>query len=1140
MVSERAALGHAHHARRQRGEHVDRHVAVLSGEERATLLELARGHPPPIKRVSRYEAALIEKMGAQSPAHAVVLGLKWGLFTLADVARVQAQGVPFIKGPYAEDLQILRGTGLLAVLVLLAAGHSREAIARRLGLTVHEVAREVGRARELFATGDETETVLRALVFRLISLKGVWSLADPMKSPRFCIVGPKQDEFVGAAPARVASPPSPVSPHAIAEARARIQTRIEELIRRVPIQDGVSLPPERCRERALKFLALLLSQGMDAEAKVRNTSLILKVLRGDLESFPQREALNLAAVLWRDADGGHKNQVKELKLQLAIHLVYHVFETRYLILADSAWRRGELIQGGDGGTPAEGLPALRLRRWMRERENWDPALIAYVERTIVGGSWTPPAEKLRNARCSLMDAALERLRQSSIPSRQLGRWRDFGFYLLDSAGRLAALETSPQSSPLPQEAWRLVEKAWELHRALRPKPEHYSRPEFTLRDRRILMNIIRDRSPAEIAARLGVSEASIHAQEAELIQRLSAINREDAAIAALRRGVLSQTELARALEGSVASDPNELYRIILNDNERQILLWTAQGATDAEIAAWLGITTEYLRKVWVLIRSKLVARSRPHALALARLRGVLPIENPPRASDSATTPVARMSPTQEKVLILLVRGLNWVEIGQEFGREGSTISRWMSRLLDTLGATTPAHALTIALEGGLLAWDAVLEELGKAAEEDVQTIYAKMLTTRDRDVLRSLASQEDETAAEGRLGTDEHLFNQNALALQSKLGARNRAHAVASAMHYGFTSQDLPNLWPDHDNLQPQRMIDPLDRPVLAAAALGRTNQEISNDVSSSVGGVNRIKDRILRARDRWQALSRAELFIRSLMYDLEFADEVSSALNDKIDSDVEALYRRLIDKKSRDLLVKSANGLSSSEIAAEWRESKSAVTENISNLVSRLGASTPAHAVVLAAYNGWVPLDQLDPNPEAAPSAEDLSDADRRLLHLIMLGAEEETITSELEVSWRGVKNRISRLKRKLGARTRTQLVAVAFARGLLTPEYLGLKSLAASVPDVPSTFKRLLFSTDLQILLLAALEWNLQEIAEAFGISNTMVNRKLIEIRFRLGASRNIEALLIASRHGLLSPPVMAGIAPLLESRWRFEFAA
>lgn len=68
--------------------------------------------------------------------------------------------------------------------------------------------------------------------------------------------------------------------------------------------------------------------------------------------------------------------------------------------------------------------------------------------------------------------------------------------------------------------------------------EALNRPEPTLRELEVLEDIARGRSNKEIAADLGMSEATVKLHVTHLLQKLSAADRTQAALIALRRGII--------------------------------------------------------------------------------------------------------------------------------------------------------------------------------------------------------------------------------------------------------------------------------------------------------------------------------------------------------------------------------------------------------------------------------------------------------------------------------------------------------------------------------------------------------------------------------------------------------------------------
>jgi NarL family two-component system response regulator LiaR len=74
-------------------------------------------------------------------------------------------------------------------------------------------------------------------------------------------------------------------------------------------------------------------------------------------------------------------------------------------------------------------------------------------------------------------------------------------------------------------------------------------------------------------------------------------------------------------------------RVKLSNREHQILALIAEGDTDAEIGIQLGLTTGSVSWYVGAIRTRLSARSRAHAVALAIRQGILS-EVPPAVRQS--------------------------------------------------------------------------------------------------------------------------------------------------------------------------------------------------------------------------------------------------------------------------------------------------------------------------------------------------------------------------------------------------------------------------------------------------------------------------------------------------------------------------
>lgn len=78
--------------------------------------------------------------------------------------------------------------------------------------------------------------------------------------------------------------------------------------------------------------------------------------------------------------------------------------------------------------------------------------------------------------------------------------------------------------------------------------------------------------------------------------------------------------------------------------------------------------------------------------------------------------------------------------------------------------------------------------------------------------------------------------------------------------------------------------------------------------------------------------------------------------------------------------------------------------------------------------------LDQVRGTPR--PSSVRLSERERAVLQLVIDGATNKTIASELGISVHGVKHHVANLLRQLGAANRTEAVAMAMRRGLVSTE--------------------------------------------------------------------------------------------------------
>src|SRR5512132_3785907 len=101
---------------------------------------------------------------------------------------------------------------------------------------------------------------------------------------------------------------------------------------------------------------------------------------------------------------------------------------------------------------------------------------------------------------------------------------------------------------------------------------------------------------------------------------------------ALKAG--SMQELVGAIErisaGGSYVDPR-LDRILLSPREREIMHLMAEGGTAEAIGTALGVSVETVRTHVRNVIRKLQARNRVHAIALARERGEIALDAPPRA-----------------------------------------------------------------------------------------------------------------------------------------------------------------------------------------------------------------------------------------------------------------------------------------------------------------------------------------------------------------------------------------------------------------------------------------------------------------------------------------------------------------------------
>jgi two-component system NarL family response regulator len=109
---------------------------------------------------------------------------------------------------------------------------------------------------------------------------------------------------------------------------------------------------------------------------------------------------------------------------------------------------------------------------------------------------------------------------------------------LDAGAASYVFKSSPRDT--------LLTATREVHRTGRHIPpdvavrlaEAMDRPEITQRELDVLRGIARDRSNKEIAADLGMSEATVKLHVTHLLQKLAAADRTQAALVALRRGII--------------------------------------------------------------------------------------------------------------------------------------------------------------------------------------------------------------------------------------------------------------------------------------------------------------------------------------------------------------------------------------------------------------------------------------------------------------------------------------------------------------------------------------------------------------------------------------------------------------------------
>jgi two-component system response regulator DesR len=104
-----------------------------------------------------------------------------------------------------------------------------------------------------------------------------------------------------------------------------------------------------------------------------------------------------------------------------------------------------------------------------------------------------------------------------------------------------------------------------------------------------------------------------------------------------------------------------------------------------------------------------------------------------------------------------------------------------------------------------------------------------------------------------------------------------------------------------------------------------------------------------------------------------------------------------------------------------------------IDDLVAAIPAVAQGRTFVLTAES---------PGRVQGDAAPMLSEREREVLRLVASGLPDSEIAAELRVSLRSVESYISSAKAKVGARSRTDVVLKAYARGLLT---LNLSNLGA-----------------------------------------------------------------------------------------------
>ncbi|WP_373283248.1 LuxR C-terminal-related transcriptional regulator, partial [Nocardia vinacea] len=611
----------------------------------------------------------------------------------------------------------------------------------------------------------------------------------------------------------------------------------------------------------------------------------------------------------------------------------------------------------------------------------------------------------------------------------------------------------------------------------------------------------------------------------EALPRLAreTLERRLSALSLVNRRVIADavTLVGNNAEALVPADPDEVVRRNLTKRQAQVLALVAEGKTNAEIGAALGIAASTAMIHLVNIRHKLRVSGRAGLAVTAARAGALPEQ------DSADIG-SPLTDREKEVLALVATGKSNPEIAAALGISVQTVETHLARTTSKLPVSGRAGMAVTAARADILPEQAPIDdqapltdrekqilvlveeeltntEIGAAlgiSPRTVQTYLsrahaklgvagraemaeaarnagllpsANMLSDDEADMLDLAASGKTDKAIAEELGLSEATASDRLTGILHKLGARDRAVLVEAAR---YRENSTPRT--DKETTRYRQ------RTGLIAACIVALGIAPSAPVRVALAQ--------LTEADLQGCLDQLDTAQRALITEAIEADEtLTPAQHDAVKSlsDLVLMARQpgSDDLTNREIEVLSlvAEGMSNVEIGTALELSSATVKVHIARIGEKLGISERAAMAVSAIRAGKIPLAGT-----SRPLSAKLTERQTEILGMAANGMSNKEISADRHVAELTVKDTLARSSSKLGIGTRAGMSVAALRAGALS---------SADPAAAPRSVGGRLTARESEILRLRAQGMTIAEVADALRISVTTVGTHLDRMVRKLG---------------------------------------